>query len=521
MNARGIAAGVALSLSVIGGGWVLARGLNARTADDAGATLFDVVLSHVRHYYVDSIPDSVLFEHAMVGMLRELDDPYTLYLPPARLSRMEEQTSGNYVGIGAQIQRRDRYPMIIAPFPGSPSERAGLRTGDRVVGIDSVSTRGWTVEETTRALRGPRGSTVRITIERPGHAEPLVVPVTRDGVHRRAVARSGLLANSVGYVDVNVFNDSTAGELRAAIDSLRGVGMRSLIMDLRGNPGGVLAQGVSVADMFLDPSQRIVSLRGRGRSQEVVDSAPQLWPDLPLVVLVDGASASASEIVAGALQDHDRALIMGRRTFGKGSAQGVFRVAVGGVKVTTDRWFTPAGRSIDQVRNEDGESERQAPRYRTDAGREVLGGGGIVPDTAIGDTALTPAEQALEQALGSRVLRFREAMVDVAMAVRSRGEVTQIDFPVTDAMIEELWLAMQRRRLRFDRGIYADAQPLVSRLLAREIARYVFGPQGVAERSIRDDRVIQAAVRLVGTARSPADLLGRVTGGDASSVTGR
>jgi carboxyl-terminal processing protease len=292
-------------------------------------------------------------------------------------------------------------------------------------------------------------------------------------------------------------------------------------MDLRGNPGGVLAQGVSVADMFLDPSQRIVSLRGRGRSQEVVDSAPQLWPDLPLVVLVDGASASASEIVAGALQDHDRALIMGRRTFGKGSAQGVFRVAVGGVKVTTDRWFTPAGRSIDQVRNEDGESERQAPRYRTDAGREVLGGGGIVPDTAIGDTALTPAEQALEQALGSRVLRFREAMVDVAMAVRSRGEVTQIDFPVTDAMIEELWLAMQRRRLRFDRGIYADAQPLVSRLLAREIARYVFGPQGVAERSIRDDRVIQAAVRLVGTARSPADLLGRVTGGDASSVTGR
>jgi carboxyl-terminal processing protease len=521
MNARGIAAGAALGISVIGGGWVLARGLNARAPNDANATLFDVVLTHVRHYYVDSIPDSVLFEHAMVGMLRELEDPYTLYLPPARLSRMEEQTSGNYVGIGAQIQRRDRYPMIIAPFPGSPSERAGLRTGDRVVAIDSTSTRGWTVEEAIVALRGPRGSTVTVTIERPGHPEHLVIPVTRDGVHRRAVARSALLANGVGYVDVNVFNDSTVGELRYAVDSLRGLGMRSLVMDLRGNPGGVLAQGVSVADMFLDRSQLIVSLRGRGRSQAVVDSSAQPWPDLPLIVLVDEGSASASEIVAGALQDHDRALIMGRRTFGKGSAQGVFRVAVGGVKVTTDRWYTPAGRSIDHVRSAPGDAQAEAPRYRTDSGREVVGGGGIVPDTAIGDTTLSPGEQALENALGSGVLRFREALVDVAMAVRDRDEVTQIDFPVSGAMVDELWRAMQRRRLQFERSILDRAQPLVSRLLAREIARYVFGPQGVAERAIRDDQVIQSAVRLAGTARSPADLLARVNGADPAAVTGR
>jgi carboxyl-terminal processing protease len=191
------------------------------------------------------------------------------------------------------------------------------------------------------------------------------------------------------------------------------------------------------------------------------------------------------------------------------------------VKVTTDRWYTPAGRSIDHIRSAPGDTQAEAPRYRTDAGREVVGGGGIVPDTAIGDTTLSPGEQALETALGSRVLRFREAMVDVAMAVRDRGEVTRIDFPVTGAMVDELWRAMQRRRLQFERSILDGAQPLVSRLLAREIARYVFGPQGVAERAIRDDQVIQSAVRLAGTARSPADLLARVNGSDPAAVTGR
>jgi carboxyl-terminal processing protease len=511
MNARVVAAASALVASLIGGGWVLSRGLNRPVTEEAGAPLFDLVLEHVRNYYVDSIPDSVLFEHAMVGMLRELEDPYTQYLAPRRLERLTERTSGNYIGIGAQIQRRDRYPMIIAPFPGSPAERAGLRTGDRVVEIDSLDTRGWTVDETTRALRGPRGTTVSVTIERPGHAGRLTLQVTRGGVHRRAVARSGLLAGAVGYVDVNVFNDSTARELRQAVDSLRQLGMRSLVMDLRGNPGGVLSQGVGVADMFLDPPQLIVSLRGRGAAQEVADSAPQLWPGLPLVVLVDGGSASASEIVAGALQDHDRAVIMGRRTFGKGSAQSIFTVASGGVKLTTARWYTPSGRSIDYPRGPlDPVAPDPAPLFRTEHGRQVPGGGGIVPDTAAGDTVLSPGEAALEQALGSRVIRFRDAMVDVAIALKARNAVTRPDFVVTRAMLDELWAAMQVRGFRFDRSILDGATPLVSRLLAREIARFVFGPEAEAERSIRDDEVIQAAARLAAGAVSPEGLLARV-----------
>ena len=241
MNSRTLTVAAALGTALVGGGWIIGRGLNVRETDFTNARLFDTVLGHVRQFYVDSISDSTLYERAMVGMLRELEDPYTLYLPPNRLRRLTEQTTGNYIGIGAQIQRRDEYPMIIAPFPGSPAERAGLRTGDRVVEIDTLKTRGWTNDEVQRALRGPPESDITVVIERPGDPTRLTFTMKRGGVHRRAVGRTALLANGVGYVDVNIFNDSTAMELRKAVDSLQSVGMRALVMDLRGNPGGVLA----------------------------------------------------------------------------------------------------------------------------------------------------------------------------------------------------------------------------------------------------------------------------------------
>ena len=511
MNARALTVAAALGTSLVGGGWVIGRGLNVRESDFSNARLFDTVFEHVKHYFVDSIPDSTLYEHAMTGMLRELDDPYTLYLPPNRLRRLTEQTTGNYIGIGAQIQRRDDYPMIIAPFPGSPAERAGLKTGDRVVEIDGQKTRGWMTDEVTKVLRGPPESDVTVVIERPGDPTRLTFRLKRGGVHRRAVGRTALLAGNVGYVDVNIFNDSTAIELRKAIDSLQTAGMRSLVMDLRGNPGGVLAQGVGVADMFLDPGELIVSMRGRspGANERVVDSSTQSWPQLPLVVLVDAGSASASEIVAGALQDHDRALIMGRTTFGKGSAQGIFAVSSGGgVRITTARWFTPSGRSIDRPRHPAGpEEEAPADTFRTQGGRRVAGGGGIVPDVLAGDTALSPGEQALEDALGTRVIQFRDAMVDVAINLQARGAVRSRDFVVTQRMLDDLWTAMRGRGFRFSRSIFDGARPLVSSLLAREIARFAFGPDAEAERAIADDKVIQEAVRLASRVRSPSDLL--------------
>ena len=523
MNARTLAVATALGTSLIGGGWVIGRGLNVREADFTSARLFDAVFTHVKQYYVDSIPDSTLFEHATVGMLRELNDPYTLYLPPNRLRRLTEQTTGNYIGIGAQIQRRDDYPMIIAPFPGSPAERAGLRTGDRVVEIDSMKTLRWTNDEAISALRGPPESKVTIVIERPGAPTRLTFTLERGGVHRRAVGRRALVAQGVGYVDVNIFNDSTAMELRKAVDSLTNAGMRAMVMDLRGNPGGVLAQGVGVADMFLDSAQVIVSMRGRtlGSTERVLDTAPQRWPRLPLIVLVDEGSASASEIVAGALQDHDRAVVMGHTTFGKGSAQGIFAAGSGGgVRITTARWFTPSGRSIDRPHTTPVEDDAPVDSFRTEHGRRVAGGGGIVPDIQAGDTALAPGDQALEDALGNRVIQFRDAMVDVAIALQSRGVVRSRDFVVTPSMLDELWKAMRGREFRFDRATFDGAAPLVSSLLAREIARFVFGQDAEAERAIAQDKAIQAAVRLAAGATSPVDLLSRVETGDRRQGTG-
>jgi carboxyl-terminal processing protease len=520
MNHRALVVMTVLGSSVVSGGWLLGRGLHDNPTNASEARLFDAVFSHVKRFYVDSLADSALFDRAMVGMLRELGDPYSLYLPAQRLRRLTERSSGNYIGIGAQIQRRDDWPMIVAPMPGSPAERAGLHTGDRLVEIDGASAKGWTNDETVRALRGPPGTTVKLVIERPGDPRRLTLTLTRGGVHRRAISRTSLLRDGVGYVDVNVFNDSTEGELQQAIDSLRREGMRSLIVDLRGNPGGVLAQGVGVADLFLDPGRTIVVMKGRSSeaNQTYTDSVPQLWPDLPLVVLLDEWSASASEILAGALQDNDRAVLMGRSSFGKGSAQGVFGMSSGGaVKLTTGRWYTPSGRTIERLtRQSDADADStRGPAFRSVGGRVLRGGGrgGIVPDVILDDTSFSPAEQALDGALGTRANEFRDAMVDVAIELKTRGAITTRDFSVTGSMLDALWSASRKRGFSFDRAIFDGASDLVSQLLAREIARYIFGSQAEAERAIREDRVIQEAVRFVGGVRTTEELLKKADAG--------
>ncbi len=516
MRARALVVAGVLGTSLASGGWLLGRGLNGRENSSSSTRLFDAVSMHVKRYYVDSVSDSALYEKAMIGMLQELHDPYTLYLAPSRARRITESTTGNYVGIGVNVQRRDNWPMVIAPFPGSPAERAGLHTGDRIVEIDGRPTHGWTVDETVKALRGPPESLVRVVIERPGSPGRLSFSLTRGGVHRRSVARSLLLPDRVGYVSVNSFSDSTERELRQAVDSLNALGIASLVLDLRGNPGGLLNQGVSVADMFLTKGQPIVSMHGRTRdtNQEFVATGDKRWPELPLVVLIDEGSASAAEIVAGALQDHDRALLVGRTSFGKGSAQAVMPLASGAaVKLTTARWFTPSGRSIDRPRPKDetepADDSVTRKSFRTEHGRDVYGGGGIVPDIVAGDTALSPAEQALDNALGARVIDFRDAMTAYSMQLKTKRAITSRAFTVTPQMLDGLWATMRSRGFAFDRRIYDRASSLVAQLLGREIALNVFGRDAEAERFARDDQVIQTAARLVVGVTSTQQLLDR------------
>jgi len=302
--------------------------------------------------------------------------------------------------------------------------------------------------------------------------------------------------------------------------------MHSLILDLRLNPGGLLTQGVGVSDLFLDRGQEIVSMKGRQReaNRDFVDGTAQRWPDLPIVVLVDEYSASASEIVAGALQDHDRAVVIGHTSYGKGSAQTLYPITGGSaLKLTTAKWFTPVGRSISKPTSaqDDAEVDDTKPtptpvskreQYKTDGGRTVFGGGGITPDVIAGDTTVVPSELALQNALGRKVPQFRDAITDYAMSLKGSNTVASPDFSVTDAMRDAVWQRMRARAIEIDRTIYDAASPLVSRLISYDVARYVFGRSAEQRRLVQDDPIVQRAIELARGAKTQKELLARVSG---------
>jgi carboxyl-terminal processing protease len=514
--ARARAAIVAGTLfaALVTGGWLLQRGsrTGAFTAYE-GQQLFDNVMRDIRNDFVDTLSDSVLYRKSVDGMLYELNDPYTTFLPPDRFARLSESTSGNYAGLGLETDLRDGWLIVVAPMPGGPAEHAGLQPGDRIIEIMGKSAKGWTSEETSNALRGKPGTTVTLKIERPGITTPLEFKLVRTTIHQSAVRRASMLSTGLGYVDLKVFSDSSAKEVTSAINALRGQGMKTLVLDLRTNPGGLLSQGVRVSDLFLNPGQRIVSMRGRvpDANRDFADTARQRWPDLSLIALVDGRSASAAEIVAGALQDHDRAVIVGSPTYGKGSAQSVVSFGdEGGLKITTARWFTPSGRSITRPRPSDDETDDSAPkreRFRTDQGRVVYGGGGITPDVIAGDTLAPVAETNFIRALGSNAGRFRDAVTDYALYIKGAHSVTSPDFGVTPQMREEVWTRMKQRGIDIPRPVFDDAEPLVSQVIAFDIARYVFGSDAEFRRRASVDKALQSAIALAQGTRNQTDLL--------------
>ena len=511
-----------LSTSLVTGGWLFERGLDV-SSGISGPRLFDEVMTHIERYYVDSVSTSDLYGKAIDGMLDELHDPHSVFLRADRLARLNENTTGNYGGVGIQIDVRDGWVIVVSPLPGSPAERAGIETGDRLVEVDGKSAKGWTMEESRNTLRGAPGTSVSVLMERAGTRRPITL--VRQEIHRSAVGRSVMLPDGVGYVDLDVFSDSTEKELSRSIDSLSRAGMRSLILDLRANPGGLLTQGVGVSDLFLDRDQPIVTMKGRVReaNRTFVDGYAQRWPDLPIVVLVDEYSASASEIVAGALQDHDRAVVVGRTSYGKGSAQTLYPISGGSaLKLTTAKWFTPVGRTISKPssarvgEDEDGEpvatKKEERERFKTDGGRIVYGGGGITPDVVAGDTIVLPTELAFVNALGRKAPQFRDAITAYAMSLKNAGTVTSPDFAVTDEMRDQVWQRMRQRGVDIDRGVYDAAAPLVSRFIGYDVARYVFGRAAEQRRTVLDFPEVQKGIELLRGVNTQKELLARVSG---------
>ncbi len=536
MKQRIVVTTVVAAFAFVSGGWLMQKGGGAGDSVYRQARLFDDVVSHVADFYVDSVGESQLYRFAIDGMLDKLRDPYTGFLDGRDLARLTEQTSGNYGGIGIQIDKRDGAIVVVAPLPETPAERAGVQTGDRIVAVNDSSTHAWTQEQAVNALRGPEGTQVRITIDRPGSSTPINYTLTRARIHSRAVRLATMLEGGVGYIELSGFSQATARELQRAVDSLRTAGMRSLVLDLRTNPGGLLDEGVSVADLFLDQGQPIVATRGRApdANRMLNDRIPQRYAGMPLVVLVNGYSASASEIVAGALQDHDRALVLGTTTYGKGLVQSVYRLSSQPgnevvLKLTTARWFTPSGRSIQRTpsgraaaeavadardpEEELPESQRDTSDanrvYRTDAGRAMKGGGGIVPDLVVRpDSGLLAARAALTRGLDSNVVKFTDAIASFALDARARRAVSSPLFAVTPAMREDFLARLRQRSVRLDEATLRTAWPFIDQQLGAQTARFTFGRAGEVRRlSGGDDPVLAEALRLAQTARSQSELL--------------
>lgn len=368
-----------LSLSVIAilSGPVLATGpapatdaLSTQVSDEDIRT-FVSVFRTVKQAYVEPVADDQLMHAAIRGLLSHLD-PHSQYLEPAELQQWDEDTSGVYGGLGVEVLMVDGFLRVIAPIDDSPASRAGIKSGDIILAIDGVEIQPNDLNAVEH-LRGPVGSAVKLSIDRESENEPLIVNLTREVIRTRSV-KTRLLQPGYGYVRISQFQETTPRDLREQLRRLhsRKQPLRGLVMDLRNNPGGVLTAAVETVDAFLEDGL-IVSTRGRIDEAKLSLSATtgDLIDGAPIVVLVDEGSASASEIVAGALQDHHRAVIMGKRTFGKGSVQNILPLESGGaIKLTTARYFTPAGHSI------------QAQ--------------GIAPDIELADVQLTPLDRAAQ-----------------------------------------------------------------------------------------------------------------------------
>jgi carboxyl-terminal processing protease len=521
-------------ISFLTGGWLLQRGTGGANVYQQ-ARLFDDVLGHVSAYYVDSLGETDLYQKATTGMLEELKDPYSVLLTGDDYKALTEQTSGNYAGLGIQIDVRDGWITVVAPLPETPAERAGVQTGDQIIEVDGKSTKSWKNDEAVKALRGEAGSKVVITVRRSGIPDPIKFTLTRAQIHIRSVPPGTVFDGGVGYISLNPVSETSAVELKQEITELKRKGMKSLVLDLRLNPGGLLDQGVEVADLFLDTKQEIVSTRGRARgsTKQFYDDARQTWPDLPIVVLVNDGTASAAEIIAGALQDHDRAVVVGTPTFGKGLVQTLFPLGEGvALKLTTARWYTPSGRTIQRVAQDEVDQAEQAaaeatdtlprendpestdsairsrPTFRTDAGRVVRGGGGIVPDIVVRADTLTEGERDFARELGTDLPAYRDVLTSLALEYKTKHSVSSERFTVTPEMRQQVYQRLTAKGIKMKPDVFAGAGRLVDDQLGYEIARYVFGRPAEFRRRAADQRDMQMALDLLRRAQNPKDLLG-------------
>ncbi len=511
MRRRTIAV-TALLLPVALGAFLVESSPRLRTSIE----LFNQVFQLVETTAVDSLPEDKLYELAARGLIAELHDPYADLLSPEQRASFERNALGNhYAGTGMTIRSHRGKVSAYRVFPDSPAARAGLRAGDRIVKVGDVSVVGWESDSVTTLLLGKPDTDVEVTVDRAGSPAPITTTIRRAVIRVPAVPYTLMLDHHIGYVPIQRFNDVAAADVARAVIVLQQQGAEGYILDLRGNGGGDLYQSLRMAGLFLQQGEEIARVQHRGKDPEIYNAEERpLLTDAPIAVLVDGGTASASEIVSGSLQDQDRALIVGTRTFGKGLVQTQVVLKNGwAVRLTTGKWYTPSGRSLQAEHKalgdgrfvEDTATGANRPIYHSASGREIIGGGGVTPDLVVDQDTASTADRVLARAAGNRLADLQDAIFEVARRVAATpGRGTTI----APAWRDSIFATLRAEEIPVTASQFNDAGTTMDRLLDGQVAGLAFGDSAAFVHRIPDDRVLQAAVDRVEKAGSRVRLLG-------------
>jgi carboxyl-terminal processing protease len=525
-----------VAVSAVAGGLLGDRVLAGDNRLSDQLRLYTAILGTIEENYVDEVKTDRVVASSIRELLRTLD-PHSNLLETRDYSSLQERQRGSYYGLGITVQSVDGNITVVAPFEGTPAYRLGIRAGDVISRIEDEDARGMPIDEAVKRLRGPKGTPVRITIVRQGYEEPLQFTVIRDEIPLHSVPYHFMATPRTGYVRLIDFNETTAcrpadsrdceRELEQALTDLKKQGATSAILDIRDNPGGLLDQAFNVSNLFLRKGQMVVFTRGRTKRDEssYVTEVEGRFASLPLVLLVSKQSASASEIVAGAIQDHDRGLIVGQTTFGKGLVQTIVplrNVRGYALALTTARYYTPSGRSIQRDYASTAlEDYYIAPRERktceqgragdaklTDAGRKVYGGDGIAPDYCVPPETPTKfvtyliAKQAFVEFSRSFAPAESTGNADIAGAgsrsqARSHVKFIGRDFQVDDAVLADFRKLLDQRKLRHTEADLQANREAISRQIYEQVLLQVYGEGEARRRTLAWDPQVKKALEVV------------------------